>query len=404
MKAPIGTLVVIGGLILAGCSREQKKAEAATTKQPDPIEIKTASAQTKKIDRTISVTGSLHPDETVNISAEVPGRVSAILVDFGQPVRKGQIVAELDKQELTLAVDRSKAAMAQALARLGLDPGQENVRPESTPSIRQAMAQMEDAKSKYDNASRLVKTGDISQERFTEIEKILQGRQAALEGARDEARTLLANVQALKAEVKLAQKRLNDATVRAPFDGSVEQKLVSAGAYLKENTPILTLVKTHPLRLRVDLPESAVGSVKVGTNLTFSTDAAQQESYTAVVRELNPSVDQKSRTLIVEARLLKNDARLRPGMFVQVQLLLQKGADTIMVPKEALYSVAGLTKLFVIRDGRAVEQKVTTGQDFEGWTEVPREAVSPGERVAVSALNQLVTGTPVKISAKEAQL
>ena len=69
---------------------------------------------------------------------------------------------------------------------------------------------------------------------------------------------MLASVQALQAEVKLAQKRLNDATVRAPFDGSVEQKLVSPGAYLKENTPILTLVKTNPLRLRVDLPETAV--------------------------------------------------------------------------------------------------------------------------------------------------
>ena len=130
------------------------------------------------------------------------------------------MIAELDKQELMLALDRSKAALAQALARLGLDPSQENVTPDSTPAIRQAIAQMEDAKSKFDNASRLVKTGDISQERFTEIEKVYQSRQAALDAARDEPRTLIANVQALKAEVKLAQKRLNDATVRAPFDGA----------------------------------------------------------------------------------------------------------------------------------------------------------------------------------------
>ena len=117
---------------------------------------------------------------------------------------------------------------------------------------------------KFENASRLVKTGDISQERFTEIEKVYQARQAALDAARDEARTLIANVQALKAEVKLAQKRLNDATVRAPFDGSVKEKLVSPGEYLKENTPILTLVKTNPLRLRVDLPESAAGCGSCG--------------------------------------------------------------------------------------------------------------------------------------------
>ena len=389
-------LVVAAGLVVAGCSSKQEQAEAATAKTPEPIEVRTVAAEARKLDKAIAVTGSLHPDESVAVGAEVPGRISAIHVDFGQNVRKGQVIAELDKQELQLALDRSGAALAQALARLGLNPDQENVRPDSTPAIRQATAQMEDAKSKFDNASRLVKTGDISQERFTEVQKIYQSRQAALDAARDDARTMLASVQALQAEVKLAQKRLNDATVRAPFDGSVEQKLVSPGAYLKENTPILTLVKTNPLRLRADLPETAVAVARTGATLTFTTDAAPGETFTAVVRQLNPSVDQKSRTLAVEARIPKNDPRLRPGMFVQVQLSLQKGAEAVMVPKEAIYTVAGLNKLFVIREGRAVEQKITPGQELDGWVEVPREAVNPGERVAASALAQLVTGTPVK--------
>jgi RND family efflux transporter MFP subunit len=395
---PRSLILLLTGLMLAGCSKNEKTAEAASTKEPEPLEIRSAVVETRKMDKSISVTGALHPDETVSVSAEVPGRVSSILVDFGQNVRRGQIIAELDKQELNLSLERSKAALAQVLARLGLDASQENVRPESTPSIRQAIAQMEDAKSKYDNASHLVKTGDISQERFTEIEKVYQSRQAALDAARDEARTLIANVQALRAEVKLAQKRLNDATVRAPFDGAVQEKLVSAGAYLKENTPILTLMKANPVRLRVDLPESAAGSVHVGTNLTFRTDAAPGDTFTATVRQLNPSLDQKSRTLTAEARLVRNDSRLRPGTFVQVQLVVQKDAQMTMVPKEAIYTVAGLTKMFVIRDGRAVEQRINPGQESNGWMEVPRDAVRPGERVATSALNQLVTGTPVRSS------
>lgn len=403
MTRNISALIIAGCILLSGCARQQDKAEAASTKQPEPIAVRMAPVETRKVDKTISVTGSLHPDETVAVSSEVPGRVSSILVDFGQSVRKGQVLAELDKQELSLAVDRTKAAMAQALARLGLDPSQVDSRPDSTPSIRQAVAQMEDAKSKFDNASRLVKTGDISQERFTEMQKVYQSRQAALDAARDESRTLMANVQALKAEMKLAQKRLADATVRAPFDGSVEQKLVSPGAYLKENTPLLTLVKTNPLRLRVDIPESAVGSVRIGTTLTFTTDAAQQDSFIAVVRQLNPSVDQKSRTLVAEARLPNNDPRLRPGMFVQVQLMMQKGVKAIMVPKEAVYTVAGLTKLFVIRDGRAVEKRILTAEETNGWIEVASDVASPGERVATSALNQLVTGTPVKSGGAAAQ-
>ncbi len=83
---------------------------------------------------------------------------------------------------------------------------------------------------------------------------------------------------------------------------------------------------------------------------------------------------------------------------MQVQLVVQKDAQMTMVPKEAIYTVAGLTKMFVIRDGRAVEQRINPGQESNGWMEVPRDAVRPGERVATSALNQLVTGTPVRSS------
>jgi RND family efflux transporter MFP subunit len=246
----------------------------------------------------------------------------------------------------------------------------------------------------------LVKTGDISQERFIEIQKVYEARQAALEAARDESRTLLASVQALRAEVKLAQKRLNDATLRAPFDGSVSERLVSPGQYLKENTPILTLVKSSPVRLRVEVPESAAGALRLGSTLTFTTDAAPGDEFRAVVRQLNPALDAKSRTLMAEARLTSNDARLRPGTFVQVQLVLSRGNEAVFVPKQAVYNVAGLTKMFVIRGGKAIERRIAPGQELDGWVEVPRDAVNPGDHVAITALTQLVEGMPVRATPK----
>ena len=103
--------------------------------------------------------------------------------------------------------------------------------------------------------------------------------------------------------------------------------------------------------------------------------------------------------MTAEARLARNDARLRPGMFVQVQLVsCRRASDVVMVPKEASLHGRRTDKLFVIRDGRAVEQRINPGQESDGWMEVPRDVVSPGERVAISALNQLVTGTPVRAS------
>jgi RND family efflux transporter MFP subunit len=383
--------------LMSGCAREEKKAEAASAKEAEPLEIRVARAELRQVDRAIPVTGSLHPDEAANVSAEVAGRVAAVLVDFGQSVRKGQVLVELDRSELQFQLERAQASLAQALARLGLEPGAENTRPESTPGIKQALAQMEDARSRFENARALVKTGDISQERFTELEKAYQARMAALEAARDEVRTQSAGVQGLRAEVKLAQKRLADATVRAPFDGAVSERQVSPGQYVKENTPMLTVIKTHPMRLRLEIPESAAGAIRIGTSLTFTTDATPGAELTANVRELNPSLDAKSRSLTAEARLTTSDSRLRPGMFVQVQLVVSRKQDVVVVPKQALYTLAGLTKLFVVEDGKAIERKITPGRDMGDWVEVPADAVKAGQSVATTQLGQLAEGAPVKI-------
>lgn len=382
--------------LLIGCSKPDKTGHVQAAKLPEAIPVRTSAAAVRHIDRTIFVTGSLNPDESVTVSSEVQGRVSRILADFGQNVRKGQVLVELDKQEYQIQLERAKAALAQALARIGLSPGQEDSPPESTAGMRQATAQLEDAKFKYESAQRLVKSGDISQEHFTELEKAYRAREAAYEGSRDELRTQWANMESLRADVKLAQKRLNDATVRAPFDGAVTQKLVSPGQYTKENTSLLTVVKVTPLRLRVEIPESAAAEVRIGSLLSFATSAVPGREFHAVVRELNPALDAKSRSLTVEARLAESDVRLRPGMFVQVRLITSRGAEVVVVPKQAVYSLAGMTKIFVIRNGRAVEQRVPAGQEYEGWMEVPRDQVQSGEPVAVSNLPLLVNGAQVK--------
>ncbi|MCX6637884.1 MAG: hypothetical protein NT090_22740, partial [Acidobacteria bacterium] len=115
----------------------------------------------------------------------------------------------------------------------------------------------------------------------------------------------------------------------------------------------------------------------------------------AVVREMNPSLDARSRSLAAEARLLENDARLKPGMFVQVRLVTARDASVVAVPKEAIYAVAGLTKIFVIRDGKAVEIRLIPGQEVDGWVEAPGGLVRAGELVATSNLAALVNGAPV---------
>ncbi len=389
---------------LIACSRNSSRPQEDSAKTNEPVEIQFVLAESRQVERAIFVTGSLNPAETVTASSEVSGRVSNIRVDFGQEVRKGDVLAELDKQEFEFQLERSQAALAQTMARIGLEPNQEVLSVDSTPAIREATAQYENAKFKYESASKLVETGDISRERYIELEKACNARQAALDATRNELLTQLALIRALRAEVKLAQKHLDDSVIRAPFDGAVSERLVSPGQYLRENAPVLTLVKTHPMRLRLEVPESAAGAVNIGTSLSFHTDAAPGSEFHALVRELNPAMNAKSRSLTAEARLIDTDPRLRPGMFVQVRLVLERDARIVMVPKTALSSVAGLTKLFILANGRVSEKRIPPGQEFDGWIEVPSDRVHPGDRVAISGLAALVEGVPVRaIPAKRAK-
>jgi RND family efflux transporter MFP subunit len=381
-------------VLLAGCGANSKTAvEAARPVAPIPVAVGTAEA--RRVDRSAAVTGSLAPDETVTVSSEVAGRVAAIHADFGQSVSKGQVLAQLDRREFEIQLERSRASLHQALARLGLPPDHGAEPPQSTPAIRQAEAQLEDARFKYENAARLVKTGDVSQERFTELEKVYRARQAVVDAARDELRTNWMSVEALRAEVKLAEKRLADTTLRAPFDASVTQRHVSPGQYVDRNMPVLTLVKAWPLRLRLEVPEQDSALVQPGSTLEFTTDAVPGRTFRAVVRELSPSLDSRSRQLLVEARLAESDPRLRPGLFVQVRLLLERDVEVVVVPKAAVYTVAGLTKVFVIRDGKAVERRVPPGRAIGGGVEVPPDQVKPGDQVALDKLGLLYDGAPV---------
>jgi RND family efflux transporter MFP subunit len=398
----LAALVILAlTLLLPGCGkRGQTEAEAAAkAKAADPVTVRVATAETRHLGSNVSVTGSLQPDETVSVSSEVAGRLAEVRTDFGQTVHQGDIIAELDKRELTIQCDRARASLSQALAAIGLDPNQQDVTPDSTPAIRQAKAQMEDARFKFEMAAKLHQSGDVSEERYIEVEKGLHAREAGYEASRDMLRTQLATVQALRADVRFAEKRLGDATVRAPFDGQISARLVSAGQYMRENTPIVTLVKSWPLRLRADIPEFAATAVRTGGTLIFTTDAVPGAQFRAHVTELNPTLDARSRSLSVEARLTDRDPQLRAGMFVQVQLALAGDSTAVVVPKEALYQLAGLTKVFTVKAGKVTESKVTTGVEIGGWIEIPGGVIHEGDQVAVSKLPMLVDGLAVRTEA-----
>jgi RND family efflux transporter MFP subunit len=389
------TILATCALWLTGCAKQQAQ---TAQEAPAVVVVEAARAQERTIARSIFVTGSLIADESVTVTSEVAGRVAKVHVDFGQNVRKGQLLIELDTRELELRLARTRGALSQALARLGLPPDASAAATRTTPALQQARALLEETRFKFASGQKLVASGDISRERFQELERAIKQQEAAVDAAEYDLRTQLANVQALEAEVKLAEKAVADARQYAPFDGSITERMVSPGQYLKENVPMMTLVKAWPLRLRLEVPENASAAVKEGRAVRFQTDALPNEIFEATVRELNAQLESRSRTLTAEARVTKADNRLRPGMFVKVELVTDPAAPILVVPASSIYTVAGLTKVYVVNTGSVQERKVPPPSFREnGWVDVPASALKAGDLVATSELPALYDGLSVQV-------
>ena len=161
---------------------------------------------------------------------------------------------------------------------------------------------------------------------------------------------------------------------------------------------MMTLVKAWPLRLRLEVPENASAAVREGRGVRFQTDAVANEVFEATVRELNAQLESSSRTLTAEARVTKFDDRLRPGMFVRVELVTDPSAEILVVPATSIYTIAGLTKVFVVNGGKVSERKVPPPAYREnGWVSIPADAAKAGDLVATTELPVLFEGLAITV-------
>lgn len=379
-----------------GCSKSKNQSvSAADTARLKPIEVKTTRVVERQVERFVEVVGTLKADQEVVVSSEVKGIIEELPVDLGSVVRRGQILARLSQKEFKLRVDQAEAALQQVRARLGLRGDNTHINPEQNSEVRQSKATLDEASLRYERAKTLIKNGDISQERFDAAEIGYRSAEAHFEASLDNFNNQIALVEQRVAELQLARKQLNDATILSPLDGTVSQRHVTRGEYIRAETQIVTIVKSNPLRLQAVIPEAAVASVHVNNPLTLSVDSYPNRAFKGVISRMSPSLDEKARTLTVEATVDNQDGKLKPGLFAKVQLLVNKQSPAVMVPSQSLLNFAGLTKAFVVQDdNRIAERVVKTGVKEGEYIEI-LEGVKVGERIATDRLGKLSNGIVV---------
>jgi RND family efflux transporter MFP subunit len=386
-------------LLLSGCQNQPAVgAEEAKAKPagPPPREVKVAPAAERTIARTVTATGTLAADDQVVLGTKVAGRLAEITVDLGTRVKKGQVIGRLDQSDFKFRVEQAEASLQQARVRLGLLPtgSDERVDPEQTAIVRQARAMMDDARLTRDRSIKLAQQELIARAQLDSAEATLQVSEGRYQDALEEVRNRQGVIAQRRSEVDLARQQLTDTVILSPLDGVVSVKQASVGEYLAAGTPIATMVRVHPLRLRVPVPEREGAGVRAGHAVTLTVEGDPTVYRGRVVR-LSPIVQEQNRTLMVEAEVPNERGFLRPGSFARVDIMTEVSQPVVTVPASAIIVFAGVEKVLLVRQGKTAEVRVTTGRRLGEDVEI-LDGLKRGDPVVTKPGN-LVGGQPVQV-------
>lgn len=319
------------------------------------------------------------------------------------------MLVKLDDAELKLRVDQSlaqleqaKAAVRQAEEKIGLRSGKQ-LDPNSVAEVSAAKVAFDLAEKNLKRAQKLVESGDVSRSFYdmqrAQRDQLKEQYEAALAQARQNfaavnvARTNVANAEA---QLALSRNNLSYAVIPSPIDGYVAERTADLGEYVSPQQKVATIVRTNPLRIRIDIPEQAIQEVQVGLAVSITTSAWPDKNFSGRVARIAPSVSAQSRTLTVEAEIENSSGALKPGQFATVRILQARAEPAVLVPTRAIVKEeSGVNRVFVIKNGHAEQRLVQLGQVEGDLTEI-KSGVAADEQVATSNVEQLSDGIPVK--------
>jgi len=307
------------------------------------LPVQAAIVESVYFPRGLSAIGSLLSDESTMVSAEVAGRITAIRFEEGQPVKKADILVELDD------------AVAQA-------------------ELGQAQANLALAQSRYDRSNRLQNAGFVSAEAKEDASNALKLQQAS---------------------VALAQAKLDKTQVIAPFDGVIGLRGVSVGEFVSPGQDIARLEAVSVLKADFRLPEKNVADVKIGQVLELNVDAVPERIFEGEVYAISPLIEAGGRSVLVRAKVDNAQGKLYPGMFARVQLITSE-SSALVIPEAALAPSGQSQYAYRILEGAAERVLIQIGERRDGLVEII-DGLSASDLVVVSGLQRIRHNAPVNL-------
>ncbi|HNY64657.1 MAG TPA: efflux RND transporter periplasmic adaptor subunit [Deltaproteobacteria bacterium] len=354
LRAGTGIILLAAAvLLLSACG---KKEEGLKTEKISNVKVWTV--EKRSVRPYIETIGNLGANEQVTVSSEVDGILREVLVDEGTPVTRGMVLARVDETDYRLAVDTAEAA------------------------LRQAEAALKNVTVEFGRKEALLKEELVTQQQFDDVSTRKTVATHDLNRAR--------------AALSLAQERLRKTVVTSPMVGVVKEKKASAGDFVRTSSPLMAIVQVDPLKLTFTIPEKDVASLKTGQEVTFTVDPFPGRQFSGRVSAINPSLDERTRSLQAEAVVGNAAFELKPGFFARVKIYTGSLKEAVVVPATSILYEGTRVKAFVQEGNTARERTLTIGGKYGEFVEVT-EGVSVGEKLIVVGQNNLTNGVKINV-------
>lgn len=427
-----GLVTLPGGGTPSAAGPAGEAVTGATTKQAEPVVITVAAATARPVERRVRTVGTLHGFEEIDVSPLVDGRVARVAHDIGDTVEPGETLLEIDDADFLLSVQEVERSLELELASLGLSTVPDlSFDISRLPSVERAGLVERSAADTLERVRGLEARGVITKDEIQKAELALDTARLDRKQRLLDAEQSLAAVRHREAVLETARKRLGDTRVVAPAievrtfhrpgEGSVDEIAAAvrtytvAARYVTEGEVVRSmpaailfrLVVEDVLKLKAAVPERHAASIAPGQEVDLAVESLPGVAVTGHVVRVHPTIDTASRTFDVEVQVPNAGHRLKPGAFAKASILLDRKSDAVTVPEGALVRFAGVTKLFVVVEGRAVAVPVEPGvrldvTDEAGvvrrWIEIPA-GVTAGAEVVTSGLAQLTDNAAVRVRA-----
>ncbi len=376
-------------LLTASCGTEEKA---------EPLKVKTVSGVKVEAVRVVPFTrsstfsGTVIPDKEIYLSPKVVGYLIEVKTEAGEKVRKGQVLALTDSSDIKPDVEKAKAGLKEIDAALKeLERALQEVKARK----KAAEANYQLAEKTYNRFRKLFEAEAVSKQKFDEVEAQFKAAKANLEAVNAKEaqilakkKVLLAKKQQVEASLKKAKAYLSYTELRSPANGVVLQKLMDKGNLVSPQTPVFK-IGSFPLKVRAYIDDIYSGKVTVGTNVKVK---VQGREFTGKVVEVDGSSDPVTHKFGV--KILVENLNAIPGTYAVVEIPSLKG-EAVAVPKSAIYRVGAVEYVFVVEDGIAHLRIIKTGEEV-GNSVIVLSGLHPGEKIAVSKVEELVDGAKVE--------